>query len=117
MILLLYVHCLCLFSGRNCLHMLAATHKDNSPLLFEMLMRVAPKFPLDRQDIDGNTPLLLAYHCGSTALCDSLVQYSAHPGIANKQNISIFNAPVATKQLLFRILGNSSVYAHVGRQL
>ena len=85
--------------------MLAATPRENAATLFEMLMRVAPSFSLDRQDSDGNTPLFLAYSGGCTTLCDSLVQYSAHPGIANKQNLSIFNAPVATKQLLFRILG------------
>ncbi len=85
--------------------MLAATTKDNSTMMFEMLMRVAPAFPINHQDSDGNTPLLLAYHCGNTALCDSMIQHLAHPGIANKHNISIFNASVATKQLLFRILG------------
>ena len=85
--------------------MLAATSKNESTRMFEMLMRVAATFPLDHQDNDGNTPLLLAYHCGSTALCDSMIHHLAHPGVANRQNISIFNAPVATKQLLFRILG------------
>ena len=85
--------------------MLALTPKENIAVMFQMLMRAVPNFPLDRQDNDGNTPLLLAYSAGSTTLCDCLVQNSAHPGICNKQNVSIFNAPVATKQLLFRILG------------
>ena len=85
--------------------MLAATPRDNAAVMFEMLMRVAPNYPLDRQDSEGNTPLLLAYANGNTGLCDSLMQYCAHPGVANRQSLSIFNAPVATKQLLFRILG------------
>ena len=50
------------------------------------------------------TALLLAYIGGSTSLCDSLIQAGAHPGRPNRQGISIFNAPVATKKLLFRIL-------------
>ena len=48
--------------------------------------------------------LLLAYIGGSTVLCDALIKAGAHPGIPNKQGLSIFNSPVATKQLLFRIL-------------
>jgi len=47
---------------------------------------------------------LLAYIAGSPKLCDALIRGGAHPGISNKQGLSIFNAPVATKQLLFRIL-------------
>ena len=35
-------------------------------------------------------------------LCDTLVQAGAHPGMSNKHGLSIFNSPVATKQLLFR---------------
>ena len=35
-------------------------------------------------------------------LCDALVQAGAHPGMSNKHGLSIFNSPVATKQLLFR---------------
>ena len=86
--------------------MLASSLKDNKAAMFHMLLGVAPNYPLDHQDNDGNTPLLLAYFGGSTSLCDSLIQKAAHPGMSNKQNVSIFNAPVATKQLLFRILGN-----------
>ena len=49
--------------------------------------------------------LLLAYFNGHTGLCDSLVKAGAHPGIANREGVSIFTAPAPTKQLLFRILG------------
>lgn len=49
--------------------------------------------------------LLLAYFSGHTALCDALIRFGAHPGMANKQSVSIFNTPVSTKQLLLRILG------------
>ena len=91
--------------GRNCLHVLCANPCSNSSMLFGMLKAEVPDYPLDQQDDDGNTALLLAYMGGNTALCDALIQAHAHPGISNKQNISIFNAPVATKQLLFRLLG------------
>lgn len=52
--------------------------------------------------------LLLAYIAGNTTLCDALIKSRAHPGIANKQSVSIFTAPVATKQLMFRILDQIS---------
>lgn len=90
--------------GQTCLHLLAKHGKENAAAIFSMLLATAPRFPLDKQDNDGNTPLLLAYLNGGTALCDSLVLAGAHPSIPNKQGLSIFNVPVATKQLLFRIL-------------
>ena len=49
--------------------------------------------------------LLLAYFGGNSVLCDALIQSGAHPGMCNKDSVSLFNFPVATKQLLFRILG------------
>lgn len=49
--------------------------------------------------------LLLAYMNGNGNLCRSLVRAGARLGTMNKQGISIFNAPVATKQLLFKLLG------------
>ena len=54
------------------------------------------------------TALLLAYIAGNTGLCDALIRAGAHPGYANKQNVSIFSSPVATKQLMFRILDQIS---------
>ena len=51
-----------------------------------------------------HTAILLAYFGGSTVLCDALIKAGSHPGMSNKQGISIFNTPVATKQLMFRIL-------------
>ncbi|XP_055996829.1 rabankyrin-5-like isoform X5 [Ostrea edulis] len=48
--------------------------------------------------------LLLAYMNGNGNLCRSLVRAGARLGTMNKQGLSIFNAPVATKQLLFKLL-------------
>lgn len=53
--------------------------------------------------------LLLAYMNGNGNLCRSLVRAGARLGTMNKQGLSIFNAPVATKQLLFKLLGNGMV--------
>ena len=52
--------------------------------------------------------LLLAYMAGAGNLCRALLRNNAHPGIVNKQGVSIFNSPVATKKLLFRLLGRTS---------
>lgn len=85
--------------------MLSASPKANATTLFQLLHSVAPKFPINAPDEEGYTALLLAYIAGSTGLCDVLVCVGAHPGMCTKQRLSIFNAPVATKKLLFKILG------------
>lgn len=90
--------------GENCLHLLARYPRENAAAIFHMLVQAAPGFPINKQDEGGHTPLLSAYIGGSTVLCDALIKAGAHPGIPNKQGVSIFNAPVATKQLLFRVL-------------
>ena len=54
------------------------------------------------------TALLLAYIAGNTGLCNALIKAGAHPGIANRLNVSIFSSPVATKQLMFCILDQIS---------
>ena len=41
--------------GRNCLHMLAASAKDNASALYHLLKSVVPNFPINKQDADGNT--------------------------------------------------------------
>ena len=39
----------------NCLHVLAANGKDNSPAIFNLLLQSHSTFPLDIQDGLGNT--------------------------------------------------------------
>lgn len=56
------------------------------------------------QDLDGNTPLLIAYMKGNGQLCRTLVKAGACLGSMNKEGITIFNYQVATKQLLYRLL-------------
>lgn len=52
--------------------------------------------------------LLLAYMKGNANLCRAIVRSGARLGINNNQGINIFNYQVATKQLLFRLLGDFS---------
>ena len=49
--------------------------------------------------------LFLAYSSGAVGLCCALMRAGAKLGTINKQSVSIFNAPVATKKLLFKLLG------------
>lgn len=43
---------------------------------------------------------------GNANLCRAIVRAGARLGVTNNQGINIFNYQVATKQLLFRLLGN-----------
>lgn len=53
--------------------------------------------------------LLLAYMKGNANLCRAIVRAGARLGVNNNQGINIFNYQVATKQLLFRLLGIRSM--------
>lgn len=57
--------------------------------------------------------LLLAYTKGNANLCRAIVRAGARLGINNNQGINIFNYQVATKQLLFRLLGKDLGKLHV----
>ena len=109
------------FRGQNCLHVLSSHPQDSATAIFNYLIVAAPQFPINLSDADGNTgnvcaylvrclvlditpAVMHAYFSGNAALCDALVRNRAHPNTMNRQGITIFNAPVATKQLLFRIL-------------
>jgi len=49
--------------------------------------------------------LLLGYFNGNGSLCRAVVKAGAQLGTVNRDGLSIFNAPVATKQLLSKLLG------------
>jgi ankyrin repeat protein len=66
-----------------------------------MLERI-PDYPINKQDAEGNTGLLLAYVRGHAALCKSLVKAGACLGVPNKKGETIFNYLLATKTLLYR---------------
>ncbi|XP_043244281.1 rabankyrin-5-like [Amphibalanus amphitrite] len=90
--------------GRTPLHMVAALGRENAAAICQLFLESMPKYPLDKQDAEGNTALLLAYMKGNVNLCMTLVKAGASLGIMNNQGVSIFNFQVATKQLLFRLL-------------
>ncbi|XP_021369516.1 rabankyrin-5-like isoform X1 [Mizuhopecten yessoensis] len=90
--------------GQMAIHVLAQYGRDTASAVFELFKESMPDYPIDRQDAEGNTALLLAYVNGNGSLCRSLVRSGARLGTMNKQGLSIFNAPVATKQLLFKLL-------------
>ncbi|UJR28238.1 hypothetical protein I4U23_009488 [Adineta vaga] len=90
--------------GMNCLHMLATFCKENTQAIFEILLKNHPAFPLDIQDGQGNTALILAYKNGQGQLCRALVTAGANLSICNSDGMSIFTIPAASRALLVNIL-------------
>ncbi|XP_043269006.1 rabankyrin-5 isoform X2 [Venturia canescens] len=90
--------------GRNPLHELARYGRDNAATICELFLECMAQYPLNNPDLDGNTPLLIAYMKGNGNLCRTLVKSGACLGHMNKEGITIFNYQVATKQLLYRLL-------------
>lgn len=86
------------------LHLLGAYGKENSSLILDLFKEYIKDFDLDQKDYKGNSVLLLAYQTGNGNLCRSLIKYGAAIGTYNDEGISIFNHPVATKQLMFKLL-------------
>ncbi|XP_061389135.1 rabankyrin-5 [Musca vetustissima] len=91
--------------GRNPLHELCRTGEDNNAAaICDLFIECMPKYPINAPDMDGNTPLLLAFMRGQAPLCKVLVKNGACLGTENRDGISIFNFKLATDQLLHRLL-------------
>jgi ankyrin repeat protein len=90
--------------GQTSLHMLGEHAKDNAAVIFETMLECVPTLNVNAQDALGNTALLLAYMNGASNLSRALIKAGAHAGIQNRQGVTIFNAQVATKMLLWRLL-------------
>ncbi|XP_055604737.1 rabankyrin-5 [Uranotaenia lowii] len=91
--------------GRNPLHELCRYGKDNTAAgILELFLECMPKYPINAPDLQGNTPLLLAYMRGQAQLCRILVKSGACLGAENKEGLTIFNFKLATNQLLHRLL-------------
>lgn len=90
--------------GQNPVHLLAQYGKENAAAILDIFMQCMPEYPLNIQDGEGNTALLLAYKNGNANLCRALIRYKACLGSTNKSGINIFNAQVASKNLLYRLL-------------
>ena len=113
--------------GQSPMHVLGHYGKENAAAIFELFLECMPEYPLDKPDNEGNTGtlkikslvlaknttyihvyfavLLLAYMKGNANLCRAIVRAGARLGVNNNQGVNIFNYQVATKQLLFRLLG------------
>ncbi len=90
--------------GMSPLHVLGVYGRENSSAILETFLENFNDFNLDLKDTKGNSALLLAYQNGNGSLCRSLIKYGAAIGTYNDDGISIFNHPVATKQLMFKLL-------------
>ncbi|XP_030757368.1 rabankyrin-5 [Sitophilus oryzae] len=90
--------------GRNPLHELCYYAKENAAAICEFFLECMPDYPINTPDINGNSPLLLAYMKGNGQLCRVLVKSNACLAVENLDKITIFNYQVASKQLLTRLL-------------
>lgn len=91
--------------GRNPLHELCRCGKESdASSICELFLECMPSYPINTPDLQGNTPLLLAYMRGQSKLCRVLVKAGACLGAENKDGVTIFNYKLATNQLLYRLL-------------
>ncbi|XP_055377542.1 rabankyrin-5 [Condylostylus longicornis] len=91
--------------GRNPLHELCRTGKDNTAAaIAELFIESMPQYPINATDLDANTPLLLAFMRGQAPLCKVLVKNGACLGAENRDGVTIFNFKLATNQLLHKLL-------------
>lgn len=70
-----------------------------------LLMKIDIVRPLSVKLLRFCLALFLAYTNGAVGLCCSLLRAGAKLATINKHGVSIFNAPVATKKLLYKLLG------------
>ncbi|KAL3271269.1 hypothetical protein HHI36_021760 [Cryptolaemus montrouzieri] len=94
--------------GRNPLHDLCKYGKDNAAVICDLFLECMPDYQINKPDINGNSPLLLAYMKGNGNLCRSLVKANACLGYENNERITIFNYQVPSKHLLNRLLDQLS---------
>ncbi|XP_059617534.1 rabankyrin-5 [Phlebotomus argentipes] len=93
------------YKGNNPMHELCRSGKDTTAAtICELFLECMPKYPINQVDIQGNTPLLLAFMRGQASLCKVLVKNGACMGAENKEGVTIFNFQLATNQLLHKLL-------------
>lgn len=90
--------------GQNPLHILAQYAKDNAVAIFELFRQSMPDYPINALDADENIALFLAYTNGAARLCRELLRAGGSLATINKHGVSIFNAQVPTKKLLYTLL-------------
>jgi ankyrin repeat protein len=90
--------------GQNPLHLLCQQSDERATEIFQLFLTHLRKYPVNKTDAEGNSPLLLAYVSGNAPLCKLLVANNACLGTSNKLGVNIFNSQVASKTLLYRLL-------------
>lgn len=90
--------------GQNPLHILAQYAKEHAVAIFNLFRQSMPDYPLNALDAEENTALFLAYTNGAAKLCRELLRAGASLNTINKHGVSIFNAQVPTKKLLYNLL-------------
>nr|CAH7761540.1 unnamed protein product [Callosobruchus chinensis] len=78
-------------AGRNPLHELCKYGKENAAAICELFLECMPEYPINKLDVNGNSPLLLAYMNGNGNLCRVLVKANACLASENIEKITIFN--------------------------
>ena len=86
------------------IHLLGVYGRENASEMLDLFLASVIDFNLDQKDAKGNTALLLSYQNGNGNLCRRLIKNGAAIGAYNDEGVSIFNHPVATKQLMFKLL-------------
>ncbi|KAK9876362.1 hypothetical protein WA026_012671 [Henosepilachna vigintioctopunctata] len=94
--------------GRNPLHELCKYGKENAAAICDLFLEYIPNLQINKPDINGNSPLLLAYMKANASLCRSLVRANACLGLENNERVTIFNYQVPSKHLLNRLLDQLS---------
>jgi ankyrin repeat protein len=77
---------------------------ENSFPKFQTVIEVHPNYPLELNDVYGNTVFLLAFINGNEDLCRLALKYNVCLGASNHQGETIFRINTPTKQLLFGLL-------------
>ncbi|CAG0892800.1 unnamed protein product [Darwinula stevensoni] len=90
--------------GHTPLHTLARYGADNAGAILDALLSSFRSYPIDQQDLGGNTALLLAYMRGHVGICKTLVSAGAALATYNRDGMNIFNFQLPTRSLLHRLL-------------
>uniref|UniRef100_A0AC34G078 FYVE-type domain-containing protein n=1 Tax=Panagrolaimus sp. ES5 TaxID=591445 RepID=A0AC34G078_9BILA len=91
---------------QNILHLCAITIGPQAVEMFKTVLEIIPQYPLEIQDLYGNTMFLLSYINGNGDLCRLALRHGACLAATNHTGQSIFKIDTPTKQLLFGLLDN-----------
>jgi len=84
--------------GKSFLHIVSFFGEENAVEQFNTVMEFVPDYPINEQDLDGNTPLFIAYQQGQAALCVALAKAGSILARSNNEGLNIFNLEAATQR-------------------